>query len=140
VLVLIDNERCIKPPLVVRNLGGGLAGITKVRVVKVWTHPDGAPLPSDNDFSDWGDEDGHDTNLPPRTTPGSFNPLGQHLFSPRGRDAQRGASSRVPPPRYSGSCRALGPLLFPSVPLWSFVVGAMSALARALSLVGVPSW
>jgi len=84
VLVLIDNERCIKPPLVVRNLGGGLAGITKVRVVKVWTHPDGAPLPFDNDFSDWGDEDGHDTDQPPRTTPGSFDPLGQHLFSPVG--------------------------------------------------------
>jgi len=32
-LVLLDNERIVKPFIVVRNLGGGLAGIAKVRVV-----------------------------------------------------------------------------------------------------------
>jgi len=138
VLVLIDNERRIKLSLVVRNLAGGLAGIANARVVKIWDHPEGAPLPSDNDFSDWGDEDDHDTGPLPRASPGSFDPLGQHFSL--GRGARHGVPSRELPPRYSGTCRALGPQLFPSVPLWSFVVGAMSALARALSLVGVPSW
>jgi len=32
----------------------------------------------------------------------------------------------------------LGALLYPSVPLWSFAAGAMSALGRALSLAAVP--
>ena len=34
VLVLLDDEREVKPSLVVRNLGGSLARITKVRVVR----------------------------------------------------------------------------------------------------------
>lgn len=34
--------------------------------------------------------------------------------------------------------RALGALLYPSVPLWSFVAGAFDAHARAMSLAGVP--
>ena len=41
VLVLLDDEREVKPSLVVRNLGGSLAGIAKVRVVRFWAHPDG---------------------------------------------------------------------------------------------------
>jgi hypothetical protein len=80
VLVLLDNERCVKPSLVVRNLGGGLAGIARVRIVKVWVHPDGAPLPTDNDFSDWGDKDDHEIAPPPaHASPRSFDPLGQSL-------------------------------------------------------------
>jgi len=46
VLLLLDNERIVKPSMVVRNLDGGLAGIAKVCVVKFWAHPDGAPLPT----------------------------------------------------------------------------------------------
>lgn len=34
VLVLLDNTRVVKPLLVLRNLGGGLGAIAKVRVVK----------------------------------------------------------------------------------------------------------
>lgn len=37
------------------------------------------------------------------------------------------------------SCHALGALLFPSVPLWTFVTGAVVALPRAGSLAGLPS-
>lgn len=59
----------------VRNLGGCLAGIARVRAVSFWTHPDGAPLPTEHDFSDWGDDD--DTPLPGRATPERFDPLGR---------------------------------------------------------------
>ena len=38
----------------------------------------------------------------------------------------------------STACRALGPPLYPTVPLWSFATGALTALGRALSLAGVP--
>jgi hypothetical protein len=75
VLVLLDNVRIVKPFLVVRNLGGGLAGIARVRVMKFWTHPDGAPLPTGHDFSDWGDDD--DTSSPERATPERFDPMGR---------------------------------------------------------------
>lgn len=53
----------------------------------------------------------------------------------------------IPPPTVSGtngdsrqeaSCRVLGALLYPSVPLWTFVSGAVTALSRALSLGFVP--
>ena len=45
----------------------------------------------------------------------------------------------ISPSRALGKLTAsLGPLLFPSVPLWTLVAGAMSALGRTLSLAGVP--
>ncbi|CAN6334539.1 unnamed protein product [Urochloa humidicola] len=37
-----------------------------------------------------------------------------------------------------GACHALGSVLYPTAPLWTFVSGACTALARALSLSGVP--
>jgi len=75
VLVLLDNTRVVKPLLVLRNLGGGLGAIAKVRVAKFWDHPDGAPLPTDRDFSDWGDDDAAgNTPLPPHER---FDPLGR---------------------------------------------------------------
>ncbi|KAG2606605.1 hypothetical protein PVAP13_4NG061865 [Panicum virgatum] len=136
VLVLLDNERIVKPFLVVRNLDGGLAGIARVRVVKFWAHPDGAPLPNEHDFSDWGDDDG-DAAMPGRATAERFDPLGR-TFAQCGRSGPTRAGRRGAFPQHPGTCRALGPLLFPSVPLWTLVAGAMSALGRTLSLAGVP--
>jgi hypothetical protein len=52
VLVLLDDDHLVKPFLVVRNLGGGLAGIAKVHIVRFWSHPDGAPLPNEDGFFD----------------------------------------------------------------------------------------
>jgi len=54
VLVLLGNVSTVKPSLVVRNLAGALAGIARVRVVRCWAHPEGAPLSQDSEFSDWG--------------------------------------------------------------------------------------
>ena len=141
-LVLLDNELIVKPSLVIRNLGGGLASIAKVRVVKFWAHPVGAPLRTDHDFSDWGDADDidgdHNTPPPRRATTCCFDPLGQSSSTQRGLSGNRRSCAFGTPGWHSGSCRALGSLLFPSVPLWTFVAGALSALGRALSLAGVP--
>jgi len=138
VLILLDNERIIRPSLVVRNLDGGLAGIARVRVVKFWAHPDGAPLPNDNDFSDWGDDDGHDESSPRRAPPGRFDSQRQTTLPRRDRAGPQHAGAPGASPWRSGTCRSLGPVLYPSVPLWTFVAGARSALGRALSLAGVP--
>jgi len=136
VLVLLDNTRVVKPLLVLRNLGGGLGAIAKVRVAKFWDHPDGAPLPTDRDFSDWGDDDAAgNTSPPPRER---FDSLGRVASTSRGRSGLRHAGNAGGPTQRLGSCRALGALLYPSVPLWSFAAGAMSALGRALSLADVP--
>jgi len=59
---------------VVWNLGGGLAGIAKVRVVRFWSHPDGAPLPNEDGFSGWGDDDVAPS--PEQARPAHFDPLG----------------------------------------------------------------
>jgi hypothetical protein len=68
VLVLLDNTKVIKPFLVLRNLGGSLAAIANVRVVKFWDHPAGAPIPTDRDFSDRGDDDAAGNTHPPTST------------------------------------------------------------------------
>ena len=57
VLALLDNEHNVNPSLVVHTLCGSLARIAKIHIVRVWAHPDGAPLPVGDDFSDWGDDD-----------------------------------------------------------------------------------
>ena len=74
VLVLIDNTRVVKPLLVPRNLGGSLGLIAKVCVVKFWDHPNRAPLPTDRDFSDLGDDDAAGNTPPPPHA--RFDPLG----------------------------------------------------------------
>src|SRR6185312_3952244 len=84
----------------------------------------------------WGDDDG-DAATPGRATAECFDPLGR-TFAQRGRSGPTRAGHRGAFPQHSGTCRALGPLLFPSVPLWTLVAGAMSALGRTLSLAGVP--
>ena len=92
VLVLLDNERVVKPFLVVRNLDGGLAGIARVRVVKFWVHPVGTPLPNEHDFSDWDDDDG-DAATPGRATAERFDPLGR-TFAQLGRSGPTRAGRR----------------------------------------------
>lgn len=85
---------------------------------------------------DWGDDEG-DAATPGRATAERFDPLGR-TFAQRGRSGPTRAGRRGASPQHPGTCRALGPLLFRSVPLWTLVAGAMSVLGRTLSLAGVP--
>ena len=84
VLVLLDNERIVKPFIVVRNLGGGLAGIAKVRVVCFWMHPDESPLATEHGFSDCGDDDVMPPSSPERVHSCRFGPGGGTTFVPNG--------------------------------------------------------
>ncbi|CAN6334113.1 unnamed protein product [Urochloa humidicola] len=133
VLVLIDERMRIMKGLVVCNPNGEISGITNVRVVGEWPHQPSAPPPENHTFSDGssGDSPPPDSTTPRRGRPGLFQSPG----------------SRHPPPRFNaagsatpggGGCRTLGSMLYPSVPLWTFMSGACTALARALSLTGVP--
>ena len=121
VLVLLDNERVVKPSLVVRRLCGSLSGIAKVRVVRVWTHPDGAPLPVDDEFSDWGDDDDGDHSPNDDGSGWSFFPSGATPPGPPGPPrffSTKRSGGRAPPrPELVGLCRALvGHRRRPAVP------------------------
>ena len=76
VLVLLDDTKVIKPFLVLRNLGGSLAAIANVRVVKFWDHPAGAPIPTDRDFSDRGDDDAAGNTPPSPASTCALRPAG----------------------------------------------------------------
>jgi len=147
VLVLLDNVSTVKPSLVARNLAGALADIARVRVVRYWAHPEGAPLPQDSEFSDWGDTDGGNDNSSagpsgfgpgwhcPPGPPGSGGEVVAAHYSSGGLPAGLSTAGGGPssPARW-----ALGRPLYPSVPLWTFAAGTLTALGRALSLTGVP--
>ncbi|CAL5083044.1 unnamed protein product [Urochloa decumbens] len=71
-----------------------------------------------------------DRSTPRRAPPGLFQTLRScPLFTCSGAAGCSGKGS---------TCHALGSALYPNVPLWTFVSGAFSALARALSLAAVP--
>jgi len=136
VLVLLDNERIVKPFIVVQNLGGGLAGIAKVRVVCFWMHPDESPLVTEHGFSDCGDDDVTPPSSPERVHSCRFGPGGGgHDFWAQWLPRATPLWWQWPPPRAFGTCRLLGRQLYPSVPLWTFVTGALSMLGHALSLL-----
>lgn len=131
--MLVDAGRVITPELLVRNPCGEVARIAKIRVVGDWPHQAGAPPPEQHDFADDAEEG---SSLDEPYTPGTgWSGL------------TRTSTSRTRPPRcnFSGTapqrrdCQALGACLYPSVPLWTFAARAFSALARALSLAGVPA-
>ncbi|CAN6381614.1 unnamed protein product [Urochloa humidicola] len=132
VLVLVDEHKVIKTGLPVRNPRGEIAGIARVRVVGEWAHPPGSPPPDSHTFSD-DSGDGPpraDFTTPRRGRLGMFqSPWSRTLF--QGSSSAGGVEPR-------GTCRTLGSALYPSVPLWTFVSSACTALARALSLSGVP--
>ncbi|CAN6283000.1 unnamed protein product [Urochloa humidicola] len=132
VLVLVDENQRITRGLLVRNPNGEISGIAKVRMVGDWAHPLGSPPPDDHQFSDSMDDDAPraDASTPRAARTGSFQPPSSGSSRPRSRFRREAAGP--------GPCRALGSVLFPSAPLWTFVTGAATALARALSLAGVP--
>nr|CAB3480143.1 unnamed protein product [Digitaria exilis] len=130
VLVLLDAGRRITPGLLVRNPQWFPAGIAQLRILGEWDHPRGAPPPTEHDFS----SDGGATPPNPDTPPSSRR--GLWMGSTAGGRA-------MPPTSTTGGAgaplqRVVGALLYPSVPLWSFVSGAVCAMARAMSLSGVP--
>nr|CAB3483870.1 unnamed protein product [Digitaria exilis] len=133
VLVLVDEQKKIKPELLVRNPCGEVAGIASLRVVGDWPHQAGAPAPDHHDFSD-------DTTFGPPMS-GPYTP------GTGWADLSRGSTTRSRSSHFSssgstlrgGTCRTVGSCLYPSAPLWTFASGAFAALARALSLAGVPT-
>ncbi|CAN6338953.1 unnamed protein product [Urochloa humidicola] len=131
VLVLVDENRWITTSLLVRNPNGEISGIAKLRVVGDWPHPLGSPVPDDHQFAD-DDNDGPpqaERSTPRHDSSGLFR---SPTFRPRFPRTESAGGA-------GGSCRALGAPLYPSVALWTFVSGACTALARALSLAGVPT-
>jgi len=62
--VLLDDECEVLPHMVVRNVGGGLAGIACVRVVRCWSHPSNESLLTTHDFSDDGASGGSSNPRP----------------------------------------------------------------------------
>ena len=124
--------RKLKPKLLVLNPGGEIAGIADVRVVGRWPHIPGAPLPDDHDFSD----DSVDGDVHGEHTTPSHQRRGVPPGSRSRASSSRSAHSAAAPP--SGTCWALGSLLYPSVPLRTWAAGAFAALHRAMSLAVVP--
>ncbi|CAN6211719.1 unnamed protein product [Urochloa humidicola] len=132
VLVLMDENRRITPFLLVRNPNYEVSSIVNIRVVGEWAHPPGTPPPVEHDFADDADDGTPppDRFTPQRTSSGLFRTPRARFPFPSSRAA--GLSGQ------GGAHRALGTALYPSVPLWTFVSGAFTALARALSLAAVP--
>lgn len=136
VLVLVNISK-VKGKLLVRNPSGEVAGIADVRIVGQWPHAPGAPAPSGHVFSDGssGDSSGGDDGAGDQDSPDINLPRAPMGSTPAPRPVENAGSGGGT----SNGCRALGGLLYPSVPLWTFVAGAVAALSHALSLGGVPT-
>lgn len=133
VLVRLDHGKVVTPELLVRNPLGAPAGLAKLWVLREWDHPAGAPAPTHHDFSDIDS----DIDSPPQGD-WSASP-GLTRTTNRTESAVTDLGSTSAGARASPT-RALGARLYPSAPLWTFVAGAFSALARALSLGGCRWW
>lgn len=133
VLLLVDNLEEIPERLVLRNLGTGLAAVARLRVVDFWIHPEGASLPAAHVISSPGDDDTDDTE-DTHSAPGSrwtaSHSSGSHFHSGGSSAATRrlfSGSSIGGGRQHPSSC--LGPLLYPSVPLWSVFAVALKGIA-----------